>query len=97
LVAKNQFSGELLHFGAVRLRVTGSGVLRPTLKSLDDVHTSTLPTLTMSATTNREPIVLSNFTDQMGCLELKTTGLNETFLLSKVVVYVRPSASGYPQ
>lgn len=96
-MAKSQFAGELVHFGSVRYRVTGSGVLRSTLYSLDEANSSTLPTLNISSTTNREPTILANFIDQMGYLEIKTTAINETFSICKIVVFVRPIASGYPQ
>jgi hypothetical protein len=97
LVGKSGFNGELLHFGSVRMRVTGSGVLRPTLQSLDEVNISTLPNVTMSATTNREPTVLSNFIDQRGQLKLETTAIDETFTVSKITIFIRPVATGYPQ
>lgn len=96
-MAKQSFAGELVHFGAVRYRVTGSGILRSTLYSLDEANSSTLPNLTMSATTNREPTILANYIDQMGYLEIKTTGIDETFSICKIVVFIRPIASGYPQ
>lgn len=96
-MGKSGFNGELIHFGSVRTRVTGSGVLRPTLQSLDEVNTATLPTITMSATTNREPTVLANFIDQRGQLKLETTAIDEIFSVSKIVIFVRPVATGYPQ
>lgn len=97
LVANKSSAGELLHFGAVRMRVTGTGNLRMTLNSLDDVNTSTLPVLPMSATTNREPTVLANYVDQLGSLEFETTEIDEVFAICKIVVFVRPVATGYPQ
>jgi hypothetical protein len=91
------FNGELLHFGSTRLRITGTGVLRQTLYSLDDVESYTVPTITMSATTNREPVSLTNFIQQRAYLEFKTTAINETFRIDKIVIYVKVVASGYPQ
>jgi len=95
-VAKNSV-GELLHFNAVRLRVTGSGNLQLSFKSLDDVNVSQLVDLPMVAATNKEPTVLANYIDQLGCLEFKTTEINETFAICKIVIFVREVASGYPQ
>lgn len=98
LVAKNSLTGELVHFGVTRMRVTGSGVLRSFLHSLDDAsNQATLPTITMQANTNREPTILSNFIDQYGQLEVKTTAIDEVFEISKIVIFVRPVSSGYPQ
>jgi hypothetical protein len=95
-VAKQGFNGEILHFNAIRLRVTGSGNLQLTMKSLDDVNTLALANTVMAATTNIEPTTLTNFIDQRGCLEGTTTLINETFNISKIVIFIRPIASGYP-
>lgn len=94
---RNQFSGEVLHFNAVRLRVTGSGSLLLYLNSLDEVKVSQLPSITMAASTNIEPVSLANFTDQRAQIEFKTTEINETFSISRMVIFVRPTATGYPQ
>jgi len=97
MAKKRSSAGELLHFGFTRLRVTGSGTLRQTLYSLDDVRSSVLPTLTMSATTNREPLTLCNFIEQRAALEIKTTAIDETFRIDKIIIFVRVVATGYPQ
>lgn len=97
-MAKGQgFSGEILHFNAARLRVTGAGVLRMQLSSLDDVNQAAFADLTMAATTNREPTLLNNFQDQRGRLEGETTDIDEVFSISKIVIFIKPIASGYPQ
>lgn len=89
--------GLLTHVGMVRLRVTGSGVLRSTLYSLDSINSSVLPTITMAATTNREPTILANFTEQKSQLELQTTAIDETFEISKIVIFTKPVAAEYPR
>lgn len=91
------FNGELLHFNAVRQRVTGSGNLKLFLNSLDDINTQQLESVAMSALTNREPTVLASFIDQRGQLIGKTTVIDEVFNISKITIYVKPIASGYPQ
>lgn len=85
------------HFGGIRLRVTGAGILRPTLRSMDNTYSSTLATLTMSATTNREPTILSNFKQQRACLELKITELNDTFIINRIVIFVKPLYQSFQQ
>lgn len=98
MVAKNSFTGELVHFGTIRMRATGAGNLQLFLHSLDDaLNSKTLTTIPLVATTNREPTVLSNFIDQYGQLELKTTLIDEVFEISKIVIFIRPVSSGYPQ
>lgn len=96
-VAKSQSDGSLLHFNAARLRVTGSGNLRLSFRSLDDVNVQTLAPLAMQATTNREPTVLANYIDQLGSLRFETTAINETFSICKIVIFVKPYGSSYPQ
>lgn len=87
--------GEILHFVGVRVLCTGAGILRPTLVSLDDVHTFTCPTFTLAATTNREGTILTNYTDQYGQVELRTTAIDEVFKVSKIIVFVKPTAAEY--
>lgn len=91
------FNGEILHFNATRMRATGSGNLQQTLFSLDDVRSNILNNITLAATTNREPITLANFTEQRAYLEVKTSNINEYFVISKIVIFVKPVATGYPQ
>lgn len=91
------FSGDILHFNAARLRITGSGTMRMTLSSLDDVNQFDLQDLTMQATTNREPTVLANYIDQRGRLEGYTQDIDETFTISRIVIFIKPIASSYPQ
>lgn len=97
-MAKNSsFNGELLHFGFAILRVTGSGDLKSTLYSLDDFRSFSMPIIPMAISTNREPLILGNFTEQRACFEFRTTELDETFKIGKIVLYVKVVATGYPQ
>ena len=96
-MAKQKLSSGILHFNAVQLRTIGSGNLQLFLRSLNNSHNAQLTSIPMQATTNREPVVLSNFTDQRVQLELKTTVLNEVFNISKIVIFTKSVATGYPQ
>lgn len=91
------FEGEVLHFTVVRYRVTGSGNLKTTLKSLSDVSTDPLADLAMQAATDVEPVMLANFTNQRACLDIRTTQINESFNISKIIVFIKPVATSYPQ
>lgn len=84
------------HFGAIRFRVNGSGNLRLRLLSLDEVRTFTLVPLIMANPTNIDPTRLSNFTEQRAQLEIKTTAIDETFNISRIVIFSKPVASSYP-
>ena len=85
------------HYGAVRLRVNGSASLKLKLYSKDEVKSSTLLPLTLSSLTNVEPNRLSNFTQQRAKLEIRTTEVDETFQICKIIVFVKPVAKSYPE
>lgn len=92
------FNGELVHLGVVRMRAIGSGNLLTDAHSLDDAsNSSVLPDIPLLAATNREPTILANFIDQRIQLEIRTTEIDEWFEISKIVMFVRPIATGYPQ
>lgn len=56
-----------------------------------------MPIIPMAISTNREPLILGNFTEQRACFEFRTTELDETFKIGKIVLYVKVVATGYPQ
>jgi len=85
------------HYGLVRLRVNGSASLVSTLYSLDKTQSDSLAPLTLNSTTNIEPTILSNFTQQRAKLQIKTVNLGEWFQISRVVIYVKAVAKSYPQ
>ena len=85
------------HFNSIRVLVTGSGNLIPTLYSLSDTETVSLTSIAMLAATNKQPTVLTNFIQQRAALELKTTEINETFIISRIILFARPIFTSYPQ
>jgi hypothetical protein len=85
------------HYGAIRMHVNGSGNIRPTLYSLGLVKSYTLSPLTMQSPASIEQNRLSNFTQQKAALELRTTEINETFNINKIIVFVKPIAKSYPE
>lgn len=97
MAKKQPFAGEILHFNAVRLRVTGSGNLELSLQSLDDVKNTQLADVAMSSTTNKEPTMLANFTDQRAQLVGQTVEYGDNFMISKIILYIKPVATSYPQ
>jgi hypothetical protein len=92
-----KFIGEILHFNAVRMRVTGSGNLLQYLHSLDNVNTVQLANISMNTITNIEPTSLADYKDQRGQLELKTIALNDTFNISRIIIFIKPLAVEYPR
>ncbi len=79
------------------MRVVGSGNLDLQFRSMDDVNTQTLTPTVMSTATNREPTTLSNFRDQRGQLRFSVNAINEYFNISKIVIFIKPYQTGYPQ
>lgn len=88
--------GTIQHYNAVRMRLTGSGSLQMQLQSLDDVDVQDLVPFTMAATTQREPTRLANFKSQAARLEIKTTQIDETFRISKIIIFAKPVESEFP-
>ena len=88
---------DIIHYTAVRVRVTGSGNLLGTLYSLGEVHSKSLADIAMSDPSYKLPNVLTNFNQQRAKLRLETTEIDEIFRIDKIIIYVRPVASSYPQ
>jgi hypothetical protein len=94
---KSVDEGVINHYGAVRLRVTGSANLQLTLFSLDEVQSFVMVPVFLNAATAVEPNRLSNFTQQRAKLEIQTTQLGESFLISKIIVFIKPVAKSWPE
>lgn len=86
----------ILHFGAVRMRATGNGNLQSELQSLDETSTQALANYPLNATTDKELTVLADFVNQRASLHLFTTNINETFQISKIIVYIKPIYTSFP-
>jgi len=78
-----------LHFAGYRARVIGAGVLKSTLYSTDNVDNVALANQTMSATTDREKVVLANFNQQRAKLRIYTDAIDEIFEISNLIVFVK--------
>ena len=86
----------ILHFGAVRLRVTGVGFLRMTLSDLDDVNPETLVPLTLQTASGREPTRLCNHKTQRVKLKLYTTAIDEVVRINRIILYAKEIYTSYP-
>ena len=87
---------DLIHINAIRFRVQGSGSLQLRLIGLDSRLSQTLSPLTMETLPGREPQRLANFTNQRVQFELKTTEINEYFIINRIIVFAKPIWSEYP-
>lgn len=92
-----QSSGESIsHFASIRIRVTGSGSLRMTVYSLDDVRSKVLVPLVMAATARYAPTRLVNFMEQRAAFELKTTAIDERFRINRIIIFSKEVFKSYP-
>jgi len=96
MAKKSGFNGEVLHCGAVRYQLSGSGVMKSTLLSVDDIYSTALPDIDIPASAARQATILSNFNQERMYLYFRTTKINEVINLSKLVIFIRPVATGYP-
>ena len=90
-------SGEnISHFTAVRVRVTGTGNLKLKIYSLDDIRNQELVALPLSSATDIIPTRLCNFTTQRASFEMKTTEMDETYRINRIVIFTKEIATSYP-
>lgn len=90
-------SGETIcHITGFRIRAVGSGNLRFRWISMDDIYEQVLNPLALTATTNIQPLRLSNFIQQRSRLEVKMTEQGETFTISRIIVYAKPLFTMHP-
>lgn len=90
-------SENIIHANALRIRVVGSGNLRMTLFSLDDVNSQEFVPLAMQATTAIQATPLVNFKSQRIAVRLGTSAINEHFRINRVVLFVKTVEISYPQ
>lgn len=86
----------IIHYTSVRMRIIGSGSLKMTMYSQDEIFNSPLVPFTMQATTNIRPTRLMNFQHQRAYLEGKTTESGEWFSINKIVIYAKEVFVEYP-
>lgn len=84
------------HCNAIRLRLKGSGNLRTTLFSYDEVESFVLEPIIMSVNTNIPPTQLANFKQTEMKLRIETTAINEIFNISELLIYIKPVEQSYP-
>lgn len=92
-----QSSGEnISHFAAIRIRLNGTGSLKMSVHSLDDIRSKTLVPMTMQTTTRIIPTRLVNFMEQRAAFTLTTTEIDETFRINRIVIFQKEVFTSYP-
>lgn len=86
----------IIHVVASRVRVRGTGYLRLSLHSLDDINTSTLHPIEMSSSTNKPATKLANFRDSRVQLKIITNDIDEVFNIGTFYMFTKPVAESYP-
>lgn len=86
----------IMHFTAIRLRVTGTGNLLPTLFSLDDIITQTLIAIPITPTSSKHLTRLCNMQTDKIAIELKTTVINEVFHVNRIILFAKEVFAEYP-
>jgi hypothetical protein len=86
----------ILHFNAVRLRVTGVGNLKMEFISLDDMKIQELKSIPMMLKTDREPTRLANFISQRARLKVSVDHVDERFVINRIIIYAKELYSSYP-
>ncbi len=77
------------HYGGIRLRVSGSGNLFPTLLGLDSTVTQTLGTMSLSSNPGKELFGIAGLVTQRARLQLQTTAINAVMKINRLVVYIK--------
>lgn len=95
-ISEGSFGENISHFAAIRVRLTGSGLLRMRVFSLDDERLKQLVPFSMQFTTRIIPTRLVNFMETRAAFELKTTGIDERFRINRIVVFVREVYTSHP-
>jgi hypothetical protein len=85
------------HIVGVRLRATGAGNLKLTLKSYDAVVTQQLVDLPLNALDRIEPLRLADFQSQRTRLRGETIAINEFMNIGRIAIFAKPVAAEYPQ
>lgn len=96
-------SGDIVHSVAVRYRARGSGSLRTRLYNMGEITAEAnslklqnLEPISLAFKSNREKTVLSNFQDQGIQIYFRTVAIDDVFTISKITLFVKPVAEGYP-
>jgi hypothetical protein len=89
----------ILHFGGIRIRVTGNGLLRPTLYGFDKIDSQVLVPIALPSGVRPSNISftrLSNFTNEAGILRIETTSIDEVFRVNDITLFVKEMWQSYP-
>lgn len=87
---------DICHVAGIRYRVTGTGILRTTLYSYDEVRSKVLGTITMSSALGKAPFMVTNFMSQRTVIRIETTAIDEIFEISRIILFIKPVFTSHP-
>jgi hypothetical protein len=85
------------HYAGVRYRINGTGNLLTTLLGQDSVLVTPLANASLAANPGREPYLLANLLSQKARLQFKTSAINESIRMNRIIMFIKEMYSGYPQ
>lgn len=88
--------GSIIHFGVVRIRVTGNGNLECQFQGFDDVLTQNLVDIAMTYPDSRIKTRLSNFQSQAGKLRVGSDTINHVGRINDISIFAKPMWTDYP-
>lgn len=84
------------HFTAIRMRIKGSGNIKGTLYSYDEVRSDVLNPTAMAVTADDPLTILADFTSFAAKLRLEITEIDEYFNINNITIYSKPVANSFP-
>lgn len=78
------------HFGGIKLRANGSGILQVTLFGEDDILSQTLLSPTLAALPGQEYDLLANFKNEKCSMKFRVSNFGEFLRLHQVTLFARP-------
>jgi len=88
---------QISHFTAVRMRVTGDGLLTMTMYTLNELDPQELLPFTLVEETYREPLRLMNYKHQRVFLEFATNDeINDFFSIGRIILFGKQLWTEYP-
>lgn len=89
-------SEAISHFAAIRVIVTGSGSLKMSIYSMDDIRSKQLVPFALKNVIRVVPTRLVNFLEQRALFEFKTTNMDEYFKITKIIVFTKEVYMSHP-
>lgn len=86
---------DLVHFTGIRLRLQGSGNFIPSIEDLGG-NSISMRALSMNVETAIEPTRLCNKITQRARIRLKTTEIDEYFIVNRLIIYIKPIYTSLP-